>query len=355
MSVDSSLADRLIETFKIQVDLTEKVDVEGLSPGSSIFRVKGFPRDCEVYVIDCEAGRRIACHPHIVGEELAELSLLCARDAARAIAQLTDLREYGRDAIIFEHVLRAAPGYRLHEALREAGLEFREVWVRPRYVIPSYRAHHAADERRIEIIYEDFSELPRRELLIVLKPDTEASGRTGRASLQRLAEAAEEKNSALEELIVYGFISIDGLKAIHQTARELGFKRTYFFAIGNLTALCHNLYDMPLYGPDESYYSEKNELKLLGGITDYETFSKYLPEYIPGADQPGDWSARQKMLYTGYDYEPGDIEKHLTNSINLIERLWKISRDQEWFTSMHEEAIKRELEHLRGELAKYRG
>jgi hypothetical protein len=350
-----NLADKLIETFRVKVDLTEDIDVKGLSPRSRVYRVKGFPKDCEVYILDCEAGREIACHPHIVGEGLAELALSCAKDAAKAIIELTTISEYDKDAIVFEHVLRAAPGYRLHEALREAGIGFREVWIRPRYVIPSYRAHHAADEKRIEIVYEDFSELPRRELLIVLKPDTEASGRTGRASLERLAEVAEEKNSALEELIVYGFISIDGLKTIYEAASSIGFRRTYFFAICNLTALCHNLYDMPLYGPDESYYSEKRELRLLGGITDYETFTRFLPEYIPGADQPGDWSARQTTLYTGYNYEPGDIEKHLTNSINLIERLWSISKNQEWFARIHEEAIRRELESLRSVLASYRG
>ncbi len=347
-------SDKLIEIFRVEVDLTEDACVEGLSPGSRVYRVKGFPKDCEVYIVDCDVGKEIACHPHIVGERLAELALNCARDAARAITQLTSLEEYSRNAVVLEHVLRAAPGYRLHEALREVGVGFREVWIRPRYMIPSYRAHHAADERRIEIVYEDFSELPRRELLMVLKPDTEASGRTGRACLERLAEVAEERNSALEELVVYGFISIDGLRIIHETASKLGFRRTYFFAIGNLTALCHNLYDMPLYGPDESYYSEKKELRLLGGITDYETFNKYLPEYIPGADQPGDWSARQTMVYTGYDYEPSDIEKHLTNSIALIERLWSISKNQEWFTEIHENAIKRELEDLRSVLMKYR-
>lgn len=351
----NNLADELIEIFRIQVDLVEDVHVEGLSPGSRLYRVKGFPRSCKVYIIDCDAGREIACHPHIVGERLAELALECARNAARAIIDLTSIRKYHADAIVFEHVLRAAPGYRLHEALREIGAGFREVWIRPRYVTPSYRAHHAADERRIEIVYEDFAGLPRRELLMVLKPDTEASGRTGRACLERLAEVAEEKNSALEELIIYGFLSIDGLKTIHETASRLGFRKTYFFAIGDLTALCYNLYDMPLYGPDESYYSEKGELKLLGGITSYETFGEYIPEYIPGADQPGDWSARQTILYTGHNYEPGDIEKHLTNSIMLIERLWNISKNQEWFTEIHERAIRRELKNLRATLAHYRG
>ena len=352
--ISSSTIDELINVFKVRVDLTEIVEVAGLSAEARVFRVKGFPPDCEVYIVDTPAGRSIACHPHIVGEELSRLCLEAAREAAKAIMELTDLREYSSEAIVFEHVLRAAPGYRLHEALRELGLGFREVWIRPRYVVPSYRDHDELEERSIRIVYEDFSNLPRRECLAVLKPDTEASGRTGEVSLKRLAEVAEEKNSAPEKLIVYGFISEPGLRRIYEAARSLGFERTFFFAIGNLTALCHNQYDMPLYGPDESRYSELGELKLLGGIADYETFKRYAPEYIPGSDQPGDWSARQLTVFTGYDYEPGGIEKHLENSIRLIERLWSISRKQDWFKDFHEQAIRRELNLLREKLGSYR-
>ena len=351
MEVSETVIDEIIEIFKIKVDLTEILEVKGLAKESRVFRVKGFPKDCEVYLIDNLSSKDIACHPHIVDEKLSELCLKAARDAAKAIIELTDIREYGEENIVFEHVLRAAPGYRLHEALREAGVGFREIWIRPRYIIPSYRDHYEAAEKRIEIVYEDFSELPRRELLLVMKPDTEASGRTGQISLRRLAEVAEERNSALEELIAYGFISIHGLKNIYQTAKDLGFKKVHFFVIGDLTALCHNLYDMPLYGPDESYYSEQGELRLISGIADYSTLKRYIPEYIPGADQPGDWSARQTSVYTGYSYEPGGIEKHLKNSIALIERLWKISKDQEWFMDFHERAIKNELEALRTALS----
>lgn len=346
--------DRIVELFGVEVDLTEPVEVSGLARGTRVFRVRGFPSDCEVYIVDSLAGKDIACHPHIVGEELAGLCLEAARDAARAITELTPLREYGGGAVVYEHVLRAAPGYRLHEALRELGVGFREVWVRPRYVVPSYRDHES-EAKAIEIVYDDFSNLPRREVLLVLKPDTEASGRTGEASLRRIAEVAEERNSALEELIVYGFISKPGLETIYGAAKDVGFRKVYFFAIGDLTALCHNMYDMPLYGPDESYYAEKGELRLLGGIVDHSTLERYLLEFIPGADQPGDWSARQSIVYTGYGYEPGGIEGHLRNSLKLIERLWMISKGHEWFMEFHEEAIKRELEELGKALGRYAG
>ena len=353
-SVSASAIDRLIETFGVNVDSTESIDVPGLSKGTRVFRVKGFPKDCEVYIVDSLAGKEIACHPHIVGEELAELALKAAEDAAKAILELTSIREYAEDAVVYEHVLRAAPGYRLHEALRNQNLSFKEVWIRPRYVVPSYRDHDEEATKRIEIVYEEFSNLPRRELIFLLKPDTEASGRTGEISLKRIAEVAEERNSAIEELAVYGFISIPGLKLIYETAKKLGFKKTYFFAIEDLTALCHNMYDMPLYGPDESYYSERKEIKLVGGTADYSTVERFFTEFIPGADQPGDWSARQSQVYTGYSYEPGGIEKHLKNSIALIERLWELSKGQEWFMDVHEKSIKRELEALRDALNRFK-
>jgi len=349
-----AVLDKLVEEFGIRVDLTEEVEVSGLREGSKVFKVK-LPVKSEVYIVDTLAGKEIACHPNIVGEELWRLSFEAALDAARAILELTPLGGVGWDAVVFEHVLRAAPGYKLHDALKKVapGAGFKEVWVRPRYVTPSYRDHDEEAAKRLVVVYEDFSEVPEGAELTVLKPDTEASGRTGEVALERLARAAEEKGSSLEELIVYGFVSETGLRAVEAAALRLGFKRTYFFAIGNVTALCYNLYDMPLYGPDESYHSERGGMRLLGGVADYSTLDRYLSEFIPGADQPGDWSARQSKVFTGLGYEPGGIEKHLRNSIHLIEELWKLSRGQPWFMDFHEEAVKKELEALKKRLEEY--
>lgn len=345
--------DRIIEEFGIKVDLTEKVEVPGLREGSRVFRVR-YPVGDGIYLIDTEAGKLIACHPHIVGEELAELSLEAALDAVHAILELTPLGEVDWSEVVFEHVLRAAPGYRLHEALRKiTGKGFHEVWIRPRYMTPSYRDHDEEAVKRLVVVYEDFSQIPEGIELTVLKPDTEASGRTGEVALERLAHAAEERGSKLGNLIVYGFISEPGLRTIEERARRLGFKHTYYFAIGDLTPLCSNLYDMPLYGPDESYYAERGEIKLLGGIVDYLTLERFLLDFIPGADQPGDWSARQSRVFTGLGYEPGGIEKHLKNSIGLIRRLWELSKGQPWFMEFHEEAIKKELEALEKKLSQY--
>ncbi|MDJ0270848.1 MAG: hypothetical protein NXY59_10005 [Aigarchaeota archaeon] len=346
-----AVLDRLVDEFGIRVDLTERLGIPGLRPGSRVYRVKGVSRSSQVYILDAPELKDVACHPHIVGDELIALMERAALDASRVLLELTPIKEAGEDALVFEHILRAAPGYRLHAALQSLGIRFREVWVRPRYKLPSYRDHDEEATKEIEIIYEDFSQLPEGVELTVLKPDTEASGKTAEASLRRLVEEAEKRGSNPRDLIIYGFISEPGLRVVEETARRLGFKQIYFLAAGDVTALCHNMYDMPLYGPDESYYSEHHELKRLGGVADHETLERYIPEFIPGADQPGDWSARQKLVYTGTGYEPGGIEKHLKNSIELIERLWSISKPEPWFMEFHEEAAKRELELLRMKLA----
>jgi len=344
----------LIETFNIRVGLTEKLELSGLRPCTEIYKVGGLQLRSEVYILDSPEVRSVACHPHIVGDELIESMDRVAYDAVKALIELTSISELEGDEVIYEHVLRAAPGYRLHEALRKSGIDFREVWIRPRYKLPSYRDHDEEAVKEIEVVYQDFSEIPEGRDLVVVKPDTEASGRTAETALQRLYEEAEKKNSKLRELIVYGFISEHGMKVIEEKALRIGFKKIYFIALGDITALCYNMYDMPLYGPDESYYSEYREMRRLGGITDYQIFEKYVSEFIPGADQPGDWSARQKILYTGTGHEPGGIAKHLENSISLVGRLWEISRGQEWFMEFHEEAIRKELEQLKDKLNKMR-
>ncbi|MCL7389471.1 MAG: hypothetical protein LZ173_06005 [Thaumarchaeota archaeon] len=340
----------LIETFDIRVGLTEKLELPGLRPCTEIYKVGGLPLRSEVYILDSPEVKSVACHPHIVGDELIESMGMVAYDAVKALMELTSIGELEGDEIVFEHVLRAAPGYCLHEALRGLGIDFREVWIRPRYKLPSYRDHDEENVKEIEVVYQDFSMIPEGRDLVVVKPDTEASGRTAEVALQRLHEEAEKKSSKLRELIVYGFISEYGMRVIEEKALKVGFEKVYFIALGDITALCYNMYDMPLYGPDESYYSEYREVRKLGGITDYQVFEKYVLEFIPGADQPGDWSARQKILFTGVGYEPGGIVKHLENSISLVSRLWDISRGQEWFMEFHEEAMKKELEQLRNKL-----
>lgn len=102
------------------------------------------------------------------------------------------------------------------------------------------------------------------------------------------------------------------------------------FAMGNLTALCANNYDMPLFGVDEWLWQRKRSIHKLGALVDRTTFEEYLQEFIPGSDQPGDWSARQTRLFTGTGYESGSIRGHLENSIRLINSLLEIGNFSDW-------------------------
>jgi hypothetical protein len=119
------------------------------------------------------------------------------------------------------------------------------------------------------------------------------------------------------------------------------------FALGNLTALCANNYDMPLFGVDEWSWKRDGSINKIGALVDRTTFMDYLPEFIPGADQPGDWSARQSRLFTGTGYEEGNIDAHLENSIRLIKSLLEIGTISDW----QERIVYRELQLLEAKLA----
>ena len=113
---------------------------------------------------------------------------------------------------------------------------------------------------------------------------------------------------------------------------------------------------MPLYGIDEGLWEIKRKIRKLGSIVDSKTLKKYLLEFVPGLDQPGDWSSRQTSVYvTKEKQEPGGITKHLTNSIQLIERLKNIPDYALWQQRIAEKEL--ELLHSTlGELEKgYRG
>ncbi|MEM3584393.1 MAG: hypothetical protein QW193_03810 [Nitrososphaerales archaeon] len=273
------------------------------------------------------AGKDISRFPHIVGYRLKKLAKSVAKDAVHLLKKLKAFKdEY---EVVFEHVLRAGPGYELHEALRESGKSFKEVWIRPRYAIPSYRRHYE-EKRDIEIIYEDFLNFPKNTNIILVKPDTEASGKTAEVSLIRAFEEAKRKVSSIEAIVLFGFILEPGIKCIEKIA-EKHVSRLFTIAIGCVTALCKNNYDMPAYGPDESSYSLGNP-RNVGCIMSEETFHRYLKEYVPGSDMPGDWSARQSkvLLDNRKTFEDGGIEKHLKNSINFIEKLRGIYLKENW-------------------------
>ena len=84
-------------------------------------------------------------------------------------------------------------------------------------------------------------------------------------------------------------------------------------------------------------------MKKLGSIVDQKTLERFLPEFIPGSDQPGDWSDRQTSVYiTKEKKERIRINRHIKNSIKLIKNLKRISN----FTPWQEKIAEKELQIL---------
>ena len=347
--METSDLDSLLDKYKIRADLTHRVGLEDCS-GVRAFKVEGneIGSDLlELYILDIPEGRQIACYPHLVGDKFDRLNRACASKASRAIKEITKFNRKGKFALHL-HILRAAPGYRLWEAFGGLGIEVPQLWIRPRYKRISYR-DHLIEDKHLEIVYRDFESLPKNEDLMLIVPDTIASGRSMVLSIEELLRASLEVRSRVRELMLYGFVSLEGVEFLQERAKKWGIKLTAF-ALESITPLAFNRYDMPLYGADESYWEKTGKVKLLGGITDRSVLKAFLPKYVPGCDQPGDFSARQKRLFNGREYELGGIAQHLKNSIKLIEDLERIPNCLE---SWQTEIAERELIRLREVLSLY--
>ncbi|RLG53837.1 MAG: hypothetical protein DRO00_02810 [Thermoproteota archaeon] len=306
---------------------TESVERVSLSQSVNdliLYRIKEAPYFddlLETYIVDTPEAREIAAYQHIVGSQLESKCLNCARKMIKPILELTSISKANASRIVHLHVLRAAPGYHLHSALEESLGEIRHAFVRPRYVKVSYRDHLGAESMILRVDYKDFSSVPVREEIIVVKPDTEATGRTAEVSLKSFFEKCEEIDSRIKELILYGFISAKGLLKIKETASSLGVGKIIAFAFVDLTALAYNNYDMVLYGIDESLWKEKKQLSRLGSIVAKETLRSMVSMYVPGLDQPGDFSERQKRLWNGEKWTYGDILGHLRKTADIIKSI----------------------------------
>lgn len=335
MKMEGGYLEKLVKEFDIQIDCTDSI----LRDPVKVFKVEK-PELGEAHIIDGELIREITCFPHLVGREFENR---CLQIAEKFSEPILDIVETGDGEVVFEHVLRASLGYKLHEALKNR-IGFNEVFVRPRYKTTSYRDHQT---REIEIVYRDLENLPENSDIVLFKPDTEATGNSTEASLRKLVERAEELGSRVTTLILYGFISEDGLSRINKISRDMGIETVYSFAFANLSKLAFNGYDMLMYGIDYSYFRDSGEKRDIGGIVSPETLEDYLEYYIPGLDQPGDFSARQEEVLTGNGWEVGGIGEHLSNSVELIRDIREVSSDEWWWKDFHERRVKEELKNLK--------
>jgi len=335
--------DDIADFFPLDLDATEPVQVDGFGE-SRLYRViesrlipMGEPVGA-VYIVDSHAGGMVACYPHIVGEDLKTLCREAANDFVKAAKSVGVLTE---DAAIM-HILRAGAGYMVADVMKEAPI----VGVRTEYRTDGYR-DHSDDPRRLVVSYRSYPE-GLDEAATIVVPDTYATGRSAEAALLDLIGNGFRP----DRIILYGFIAIPALLRLGALCEVHGVD-LYSFAICDLAQLAHNNYDMCIYGPDESLYRQTRRRGTLGSVIDRATLRRLMPRYVPGLDQPGDWSERQSLLFDGVTNRRGDIRGHLLKSISLIETLMEMNAGEEWYSGTHEEAAKSELELLKRTLTSY--
>ncbi len=312
--------DTVLNSFPVDTDSTKRLHLTTTSQTTRIYSVDIEKSPIlhgvhgEVYLIDTPTGQKIACHPHIVGDELSELCLNAAKELKQALMELGYITS--ESGVL--HILRGSSGYMLDKALPELPL----INIRTQYTEDGYRAH-SDDSRRITVTYSDYHSTTFDTLLV---PDTYATGRSVEAALEHMFK----QGLKLDRVIIYGFISAPGVQRVYSMLKKHNVK-LIVFAICDLTQLYSNNYDMPLYGLDEHLYRESGETKPLGSVVAPETLRDMLPYFIPGMDQPGDWSERHNRLYNGYGEESGDIKGHLTKSMDLIKSLDALNQTQPWY------------------------
>ncbi|RLE70563.1 MAG: hypothetical protein DRJ37_06330 [Thermoprotei archaeon] len=334
--------EKIIEGNNIDIDSTELL--VRLSENTGVFQVKTAYKNLQIYIVDTVEGARIAAEPEIVGEEFLDLNFKAAIKAINAMKQLITLDR----PILFLHILRASLGYMLHEALSSLNIPYSEAFVRVKYEIGSYRDHV---QRRVIVPFKKFEGLPKSETTLMVA-DTVATGLSLEAALKVAYDELVKNEAYTEELILYGFLSRDGIEKIYGTARKLGIKTVYVFAMQDVTPLAYNMYDMPLYGPDESYWSEKGKVKSIGATVDILTLKRMLPEYAPGMDQPGDWSERQNFLFNGRSYEHGNVKGHLEKSLYLLEKLRELTKSTSWYSKWIDKVFEKRHRGLKKALSK---
>ncbi len=327
----SKTIERMIQDYKIDTDSTKLVKTRRAKVGKNTRVYKVSRAEPPTFIIDTPMAREIACYPHLVGESLEQRSRKAAAEALPAILELSEVETKRRDSeIVFEQILRAAPGYKLQDiAPRVLGSSYRTVYLRPRYTHKSYRDHDGVVQREIEVVHQEFSEFPKGKEIVLIMQDTVASGRSGEVSINATLKHCQQSGCKIDKWILYGYISEYGLEVLHRIAKQNDIPMAAF-AMGNLTALSSNNYDMPLYGVDEAHWQKTHTIRKIGSIIDRTSLKEYVPCFVPGSDQPGDWSARQRNLFNGISHEPGDIVGHLNNSIRLIKSLCEIGGFEPW-------------------------
>lgn len=340
--MDQQYIELIKETFPLDTTSTSKLNLSTIKPSTRVYKVdtasspliKEDLGDC--YILDTSSAQKIASHPSIVGEEQAKLSLDTGQEFKKMAEELDLLT--GSTGIL--HILRGSGGYMLDVVFNGLPL----INVRTEYREDGYRSH-SDDSRRIDVTYSDYTGASLDTLIV---PDTYATGRSVEAAVLALKDAGLEPS----HLVIYGFIAIPSIQRIHAMCHTMNCHLTTV-ALCDITQLAANNYDMTLFGPDEYLHKNTGELNLLGSIVGEETLRDMAESFIPGLDQPGDWSESQVNLFNGHGTENGDIKGHLSKSIEFIEELDRINRENIWYNEKIEALTRRELTLLHETSAKF--
>ncbi|MCD6403125.1 MAG: hypothetical protein J7K98_02225 [Candidatus Aenigmarchaeota archaeon] len=343
VSIPKSSLDRIIATFDLKVENFEmiKTGIRELS----VFLQK----DLKTFVFYTKELGKVGSMPHIVGTELNKIMVHSSAKVFRGLNKILEgsiKRSLYNNSLLLLNVLRAGPGYGVKHATKKLfGRNPKDLWIRPTsYTEP--QKHKAV--RRVKIVFEDFSSIPKNRSLTIIKPDTEATGQTSEAVIKRLIQAVEERNSQVERLITYGFASHVGISKLRKLSKKFGFELVPT-AVCCMPSLAYNDFDMPLYGLDLSFYEAEKKRKLVKGCyVPHEVLEEMLPLYPPGIDMPGDWSERQLVLLT----KPGEksfggVFTHLKVSFRRMKKLLELSKKETWFEHWHERIFKQRLRELR--------
>jgi uracil phosphoribosyltransferase len=330
---------QILDTFPIDTKSVTQRPFKSINKDSRLFKIDPEKSslidssDVQIYLIDTSAGREIACHPHIVSNQLSDLCLKAAEEFVNLLYELHLISEYS--GIL--HILRGSLGYMTHMVLQKLPI----INIRTQYIYNSFR-NHLDDFKKIKVTFSDFDNSNFDSLII---PDTYATGKSAEAALNYLFE----KKIEVEHIIMYGFIAIPAIVRINKLLQNFECD-LYVFAICDIPQLCSNYYDMPLYGLDEYLYKQQRITRKLGSIVSEETLSKMLPWYIPGMDQPGDWSERHDWLFNGYKNENGNIIGHLLRSIEFIESLNSLNSTQKWYNEKINKLTMKEIKNCKKNL-----
>ena len=336
----------ITEIFPIDTKSPKEITIPVLKENTRLYQVRpekspllttktyvGIP-----YIIETYEGIQIASHPHIVGDELKSL---CIENAKEFLKAAKHLDYFHSNNIGIIQILRGAPGYRLLDVLSE---KIPVLNIRTMYEQNGYR-NHSYDNRAISVIYHDSIQNELKKAETILFPDTFATGRSAKAVLLYLFK----ENVFPETILLYGFIASPALERLGNICKEYGIKLVSF-SICDLTQLANNNYDMPVYGLDENLYNTSKKLRKMGSILSINTLNKFSSSYVPGLDQPGDWSERHIKLYNGRSFENGNILGHISKSIQLINNLREINSRQKWYTDSLDLFSLNEISSLEGNL-----